>query len=269
VTDVVLVVLRRPETAETLLDAAEHMGTLMGGACLNVLAVREPSPASPLAAAALIAEADVGFRGREQEQQRVAELHDIFSRWVRQATIDARWIEAEGRSATIVAERGSRADLIVGAQPPENDRSARQGFSAALLATNRPVLVVPPGTAAVFGRRVAIAWREDRRAVTAVIPALRYLGAAERVDVLVGVRGGEPHPVMPSVFREHGILAEVHVLAIDSEPFGRTLLDVAHRLRTDLLVMGAYAHSPLRQLILGGVTRYMLDHADLPVLMRH
>jgi nucleotide-binding universal stress UspA family protein len=52
-------------------------------------------------------------------------------------------------------------------------------------------------------------------------------------------------------------------------PFGKTLLDTAHRLSVDLLVMGAYAHSPLRELILGGVTNYMLAHADVPVLMRH
>jgi nucleotide-binding universal stress UspA family protein len=42
-----------------------------------------------------------------------------------------------------------------------------------------------------------------------------------------------------------------------------------HALGADMLVMGAYAHSPLREMIFGGVTRYMLDHADLPVLMRH
>jgi nucleotide-binding universal stress UspA family protein len=59
------------------------------------------------------------------------------------------------------------------------------------------------------------------------------------------------------------------VLPIGSEPFGKTLLDKVHRLSADLLVMGAYAHSPLRELILGGVTRYILAHADIPVLMRH
>jgi nucleotide-binding universal stress UspA family protein len=74
---------------------------------------------------------------------------------------------------------------------------------------------------------------------------------------------------MPRVLLEHGISAQLHVLPIGSEPFGRTLLDAVHRLPADLLVMGAYAHSPLRELILGGVTQYMLDHADLPVLMRH
>jgi nucleotide-binding universal stress UspA family protein len=51
--------------------------------------------------------------------------------------------------------------------------------------------------------------------------------------------------------------------------FGEALLAKAHTLSADLLVMGAYRHSPLRELLLGGVTRYMLGHADLPILMRH
>ena len=59
------------------------------------------------------------------------------------------------------------------------------------------------------------------------------------------------------------------MLPIGCGPFGQTLLDEAHRVAADLLVMGAYAHSPLRELLLGGVTRYMLTHADLPILMRH
>jgi nucleotide-binding universal stress UspA family protein len=61
----------------------------------------------------------------------------------------------------------------------------------------------------------------------------------------------------------------MHPLAIGAEPFGRTLLDTAKALRADLLVMGAYAHSPLREMLLGGVTRYVLAHAEIPVLMRH
>jgi nucleotide-binding universal stress UspA family protein len=74
---------------------------------------------------------------------------------------------------------------------------------------------------------------------------------------------------MPKVLVEHSIRAELHALTIGSAPFGKVLLDKAHDIGAELLVMGAYAHSPLRELILGGVTQYMLDHADLPVLMRH
>ena len=186
--DVVLVVLRRPEMAAILLHAAQRIAILMGGARLSVLAVREPIDVSALAAEALIEEAESVVRARQQEQQRVAALRTTFESWVHDAGADARWAEAEGSAPAIIGERGSRADLIVAGQPLEDDRLARQAFSAALFGTDRPVLLVPPGSTAAFGRRVAIAWRDEKRAVKAVIPALRWLAGAEQVHVLMGVR---------------------------------------------------------------------------------
>jgi nucleotide-binding universal stress UspA family protein len=267
--DVVLVVLRHPEMATGLLQAGQRIASLMGGARLNVLAVREPSQVTALAAEALIEEANSVIRTKAQEQERVSALHAAFERWVGETGTDARWAEVEGSALTIIGERGSRADLIVSAQPLENDRPARQSFSAALFGTDRPVLLVPSGSIPSFGRRVAIAWRDEKRAAGAVIPALRWLTNAEQIHVLMGIRDSTSGPGIPKILSEHGIAAELHTVPIGSEPFGKTLLDAAHQLSADMLVMGAYAHSPLRELILGGVTRYVLDHADLPVLMRH
>jgi nucleotide-binding universal stress UspA family protein len=105
--------------------------------------------------------------------------------------------------------------------------------------------------------------------VKAVIPALRMLAGAEQVHLLTGVREGAATPSVPPVFEDHGIAARLHVLPIGKAPFGRMLLEKAHELGADMLVMGAYAHSPLREMIFGGVTRYMIEHADIPVLMRH
>ena len=56
---------------------------------------------------------------------------------------------------------------------------------------------------------------------------------------------------------------------IGAGALGAALLDKAHELGADMLVMGAYQHSPLREFLLGGVTRHMLAHGDLPMLLRH
>jgi nucleotide-binding universal stress UspA family protein len=101
------------------------------------------------------------------------------------------------------------------------------------------------------------------------VPALRLLGHTEEVLLLAGVRAGSASPTIPSVLIEHGLPASLHVLAIDSSPFGDLLLGRARDLGADMLIMGAYAHSPLREMLLGGVTRHVLAHAGLPVLMRH
>ena len=134
---------------------------------------------------------------------------------------------------------------------------------------DRPVLMVPPGQATPFGKCVAIAWRDDKRTIRSVLTALRLLSQAREVHVLAGVRAGVPPPVLPEILAEHGIAAELHVLPVGTGVFSETLLEKTHALGADLLVMGAYTHSPWRQLVLGGVTRHMLAHADLPVLMRH
>jgi nucleotide-binding universal stress UspA family protein len=145
----------------------------------------------------------------------------------------------------------------------------RLAIQAALFDTDRPVLMVPPSPTAAIGHRVAIAWRDDKRAIKSVLAALRLLARAECVHVLAGVREQSPRPSLPEILTEHGVEAELHVLPIGPGVFGETLLAKARELRADMLVMGAYTHSPWRELVLGGVTRHMLAHADLPVFMRH
>jgi nucleotide-binding universal stress UspA family protein len=269
--DVILVVLGQPEAARALLEAAGALKRLLGGARINVLAVEDKVHVSALQAEALVAEAEAVVTRKDREHGRVAALEAIYEQWLAEAgdvANDARWIEAEGNVAAVVGERGSRADMVVAGQPGDQDRRTRQLFRAALFGTDRPVLMVPPRWSGTLARCVAIAWRDDKPSARAVIPTLRCLAAAERVHVLAGTRHGA-RPEMPKVLVEHGIRATLHALAIGSGPFGQRLLDEAHEIGANLLVMGAYAHSPLRELILGGVTRYMLEHADLPVLMRH
>ncbi len=267
-TEAILVVLWRPETAAALLAAATRLATLSGGARVSVIAAAEPAATGVSAGPAFFGDTGAAPAGTD----RVAALREAFDRWretAGTAGVPARWIAEEGNISAIVAERGARADIIVTAQPADGEREPRALFRAALLGTDRPVLMVPPGATATFGRRVAIAWRDDKRVAAAVLAALRWVPHAEKVEVLIGVRPGSPPPAVPRILVEHGLVAALHVLPIGAAPFGRALLATAHETGADLLVMGAYAHSPLRELILGGVTHYMAAHADLPVLMRH
>jgi nucleotide-binding universal stress UspA family protein len=271
--DVILAVLGRQELARGVLDAAQCMAARVGHASVVVLAVAASPPANPLAAESLMAEVGDVAASRELDRKRIASLKANCDAWAsdaRQAGVSAQWSEVEGAASIVIEQRGRRADLIVVARPlGDDDEPTRHGFQAALLCTERPILVVPPGPSAPFGRCVAIAWRDDGRTVKAVIPALRLLTGAEQVHLLTGTRTGTAPPSVPEVFQDHGIAAHLHVLPIGDAPFGRTLLDKLHELGADMLVMGAYAHSPMREMIFGGVTRYMIEHADVPVLMRH
>jgi nucleotide-binding universal stress UspA family protein len=168
----------------------------------------------------------------------------------------------------VLGELGRRASFLVLGRPETHDLpGGKLRLQAALFEAERPVLMVPPGPAAAFGDTIAIAWRDDGRTIHAVKAALPLLTQARTVHVLVGRSADRASA--PALLAEHAITASLHEIDIGPNPFGAALLERAHALGADLLVMGAYTHSAWRQLMLGKATRYVLAQADLPVLMRH
>jgi nucleotide-binding universal stress UspA family protein len=272
VANVILAVLGRESTTRAVLEAARNLSVLLGEANITALAVEKPSNTSGLEASTLIAEAAEWAAARDRERQRIWAIENLFDHWAAEARRDGLvvlWRGIVGSSRREVMGRGRLADLIVIARPsPDDDLQIRGGFRAALLHTDRPVLVVPPGGSEPFGSNVAIAWHDDSRAAKTVLPALRFLSGASQVHVLQGVRDGAARLPVPRVLQDRGIVASVHVLPI-KPPFGQMLLEKVHSLKADLLVMGAYSRSRWREIVFGGVTQFMLEHADLPVLMRH
>ena len=264
---VILAVQDDPAAAARLLHAAQRLAELSGSGRVIALLVRTPPDALMTAEEVLTAHREAELR--EVEAERATAVRAVFDAWAATLpdAIEPRWIDTDGIPELVVEEHGQRADYLVVKQPSRHDYGASwQILRAAIFTTDRPVLVVPPASGATIGRRVAIAWRDDPRATKAVLAALRCLQHAERVLVLAGTRGA---PVaLPPILAEHGVAAELHRLTIGGT-FGAVLLDRAHALGADMLVMGAYQHSPLRELLLGGVTRHVLNHSDLPVLLRH
>ena len=267
--DVVLVVLDHPAAAGALLAAASRLAELCGAARINALLVRTP-PEAMVSPSEEVLTAQREAVLRSAEDYRAEAVRAIFDTWRANAPPgrDVAWIDTDGIVELLVEERGRRADYVVVEQPAHHDYGTSwQALRAALFTTDRPVLVVPPQSAVQFGRRVAIAWRDDGRATKAVLSVLHCLTRAERVFALIGKRG-DAAPRVPPILAEHGIAVEMHALLIGGGPLGAALLGKAHELGADMLVMGAYQHSPLREFLLGGVTRHMLAHGDLPMLLR-
>jgi len=185
----------------------------------------------------------------------------------------ARWLEETGREDDAVAAHGRLADLIVAARPTEtSDVSTNLTLNAALFETGRPVLVVPPKEPMEIGRKIVISWNGSVQAARAVASAMPVLRAAESVTVFTvdsGRTSGDRAPELASYLVWHGISARMQTISGPSSTVGPKLMDDVHAEEADLLVMGAYTHSRMRQLILGGVTRHILENADLPVMMAH
>src|ERR1019366_8067776 len=168
---VILAVLDRPDAAGGLLGAAERLATCMGSGHINALAVRMLPEATITTEEILPRQERIRILTRERE--RSAALRAAFDAWAARAVRDgiaAEWIDLEGSADDIVAAWGRRADAIVLARPRRHEHlPAKQDLQAALFRTDRPVLVVPPDAPAPFGRRVAVAWRDDSRAVRAML----------------------------------------------------------------------------------------------------
>jgi nucleotide-binding universal stress UspA family protein len=272
--NVILAVVELPEVASCVLAAAGRLAQLTSAVRINGLAIRIPPIETVMRTEEILSE-KAERRIRAEEQQRADRLKAIFDAWAITGPprgVVTAWYDVEGRADTVVGEWGRRADFVVLKRPwQRKPETERQAIHAALFDTDRPVLMVPPDwSCAPFGQRVAIARREDGRTSKAVLAALRCLQGAEHIDVLAGMRDGAARPRLPDILAEHGVSADLQVLPVTGDRvFGEVLLTKAHGLGSDMLVVGAFARHPMRSLFLGGVTRHMLAHADLPVLMRH
>jgi nucleotide-binding universal stress UspA family protein len=188
--------------------------------------------------------------------------------------VQGEWRMAEGLSAELVARHGRTADLVVLGQPdPEAGApNATAVFEGALFSSGRPVLVVPhAGRLAEVGRRPLIAWNGRREAARAVHDALPLLAGAERAVVLTVGAEGDHDPsaeILRHLARHDLPVSAAHETARDLD-VADILLNRAAESGADLLVMGAYGHSRLREFVLGGATRSILRQMTLPVLMAH
>ena len=150
------------------------------------------------------------------------------------------------------------------------DVSSSNVLHSLLFDFGRPVLVAPHLAPKQIGRRICVAWNGTAESASAVWFALPWLKRAEAVGILWAKeyqRRGPQAQEMSAYLAHHGIRADmIGFRPIDRE-VGAGLLAAAYDFGADMVAMGAYSHSRLRQLILGGVTRHVLETAKLPVMM--
>ena len=188
--------------------------------------------------------------------------------------IEGEWHAVDGRETPELTELAKAADLTILGQ---HAAAARSRPDDVVVGAGRPVLVVPyAGSFEHVGRRVLVAWDDTREAVRAVNDALPLIAEAEAVTVMfVGPQEASLKRTQPSLER---IVRHLQRHAIDATPeaslstdiaVSDVLLSRAADLDADLIVAGGYHHSQLREALLGGVSRELLQHMTVPVLMSH
>jgi nucleotide-binding universal stress UspA family protein len=135
----------------------------------------------------------------------------------------------------------------------------------------RPVLVAPPGFERLAAKRVVVAWKDTREARRAVHDALPFLVRAEQVHVAVAGHEArrEGGADVAAYLASHGVSVATRLLHQPEIGAADEILRFARREDADLIVMGAYGHSRLREWVFGGATRDMLQGTSLCCLMSH
>jgi len=189
-------------------------------------------------------------------------------------TATLRFRVKSGRAADVVATESRLADLVIVADASARDQMAGpNALETCMLAEGRPVLLAPSHEARAVGTNIVIGWDESGEAANAITAAMPFLAGAEMVTIVcVDEDSGGDTPsagALAEYLTLHGVTAQIHTVAEDDRNTGEVLLAEAASLGADLLVMGGYGHSRLRELVLGGVTRHIRSHATIPVLMAH
>jgi nucleotide-binding universal stress UspA family protein len=169
-----------------------------------------------------------------------------------------------------LSEEARVADLFVATRPYGDQADSAHMEVSVLFGSGRACLFVPPkGLPPKSFGNVVIAWNGSREAARAVAEAMPFLQQASQVVVVSAQEGDTvvPGDDIARHLSRHGVSVTTGTVEVGSEGSGEALLGEARRVGANLLVMGGYGHSRFREWVLGGATRYVLAHAELPVLM--
>lgn len=211
-------------------------------------------------------------RVRERERERARQCEQRVMEAA--GALELQWSCRTGEPEALVNAAARSADVVVVEQAAPGGFDDTGTFAnAVIMGSGRPVLLapvggVPPGA----GEHVLVAWNGSRECVRATHESLALLRRAEKVHLLSMDEGGsaeqrDVEDILAHLGR-HGVTVQARHVAARRHA-GDTLLDAVAECGADLVVMGAWGHSRLREVVLGGVTAHVLHHATVPVLVAH
>ena len=217
----------------------------------------------------------------ERYRQENSAMRQQFKEATEARSFSAEWRDADAGSFPVVEtvlEHAHAADLVVASQT-DREWPASERLDVADLVTvgsGRPVLLIPNTSQPTHvGTRVLVAWNGSREAARAVFDALPILKHAEATQVvwIDPQIDGEPEQALGQDICEallrHGVRCDKTKRVTPQDAVGATLMAQAKTFAADLLVMGCYGHSRLREFVFGGATRHVLKNMNVPVLMSH
>lgn len=233
--------------------------------------------ATPAATHAAI---DINAEQRGYYESHLDQVKQAFEDEVRKQDVRGEWRALQADTPLMsgaTVTHGMQADLIVAGQTPEDgfDSFEPEFVEHVIMDAGRPVLVVPhEGRFESVGSNVLVAWNNSAEAARAASDAIPLLQKAEQSTVVwINAEehegGNLPGTELAQMLARHKVNVTSEAFYTGKWEIGEVLLTKADELGSDLLVTGAYGHSRLREYLFGGVTRHLLDHMTVPVLMSH
>jgi nucleotide-binding universal stress UspA family protein len=235
---------------------------------------------APLGAVAFSTPETVVFQINEADRlyNEAIGKRDWWSALLRTNQCGGEWLVAQGEPVEALCHAARWCDLVV-AERPTLQADAPTGWgtvSRTVFGAGTPVVVVPEAAKSMtLGERVLVAWNHSREAMRAIHGAVPVLMRAAQIVVLDGApqqdRLGARH--LPQLdlrawLARRGVKAEFRNFTPKND-FGAAILAAAHETQSDLIVMGAWGHSRIAELVLGGATRHLFQHSDLPLFAAH
>lgn len=276
----ILVIVSEAEADEP----AIALGEVLAGQCSDchiAAAFLTPLPDEPLAYEPTVVAgvwAELLGRARQEADAERKKVEARLARSLKKAELRAA--EALSRDLGRVAAVHARyADVAIMTRPSEGSgvELREEIIEGVLFHSGRPALIAPPNwKGASVGKRVIVAWDASREATRALSEADDLLESADAVTVLtvdakskMFGHGDQPGANIAGHLNRRGLPAEVRNVDSGGRSAAAAILEEATKFNADLIVMGGYAHSRLRELVFGGATRELLRTTTVPLLMAH
>lgn len=257
------------------IDAAGRLATHLGAKIRGVYTI-PPNPLSLYMDKLSTVSESAATPYMTGQLQIAAEIKDRFVARLAKQDIVPQWTQTQGFFTDVLVKEFRYADVGVIGQPDENEMSepSNRFINSLLIQTGTPQLSIPrTGWDKPIGLRPIVAWDEERESALALSSAIGMLSKAE--DVLVVTAGDDVDTTKAMAERccerlsRHGIEAQPFGIKCEVYDEPQELLKFASNRDADLLVMGAWGHSRIKQAIMGGVTQTMLRSTVLPLWLMH
>ena len=279
----ILVVVDSSPAAQARVESALNLAGAVAAEVTAILAIHIEVP--PVAASVMHGGWYMGDEILSQSREVALRSADLIRETCESVAERLRgelvWLQKEGDAVQVISEEARYHDLLLLGRPGTDDAAAgdfRGNIHSILLEAGVPCLVMPddrPGLSRSPGR-ILLAWNGGRECYQAMRGAMPFLRRADEVTVLTLVEHPDEEAMARhrngraiDYLRTHEVNAGPLVTSREGLFTGQSLVAKTLELAPDLVVMGAYGHSRFRETILGGATRQILTHAELPVLFAH